>query len=253
MYTTIPIYVLRKDNRIVSGTGFVYSVDNSKDTSIPLLITNYHVIQNAERGFLELHVAKDDIPTGEVVRVQFNNSVLEQNKLGDLDLIALPLAGPINEIQNKGIQVFFKSIGNNLVPSKNEIDELSAIEEITFIGYPSAIYDTTNKIPVIRKGITATPIWNDFKGEKVFLIDAGVYPGSSGSPVFIYNRGAYPTKDGIAVGNRIMFVGILKETIQRKEETGLDYLNLGIVINSIAFIDELNKKILRMTGSSEEH
>ena len=105
-----------------------------------------------------------------------------------------------------------------------------------------------NKIPVIRQGITATPIWNNFKGDKVFLIDAGVFPGSSGSPVFIYNRGTYPTRDGIAVGSRIKFVGILKETMQRKEEAGLDYLDLGVVINSMSFFEELNKYIVKMTG-----
>ena len=101
---------------------------------------------------------------------------------------------------------------------------------------------------VTRQGITATPIWNQFKGDKVFLIDAGVFPGSSGSPVFIYNRGTFPTKDGIAVGNRIMFVGILTETLQRKEGDKRDYLDLGIVINSTLFFDELNKYLLRMTG-----
>ena len=189
------------------------------------------------------------IPSKEVVRVQFDKTVIEPNKLGELDLVALPLAGAINDMQGKGIQLYFKSIDCSLLPKSNDIDELSAIEEITFIGYPSAIYDTVNKIPVIRQGITATPIWNDFKGERAFLIDAGVFPGSSGSPVFIYNRGAFPTRNGITVGSRIKFVGILKETMRRKEKAGLDYLDLGVVINSTSFFDELNKYIMKKTGS----
>lgn len=248
MYTTAPIYVVRNDNSITSGTSFIFSVNQTENASIPLLVTNYHVVENSVHGYIEMHTAKNGIPSKDVVKVNFDKTVIEPNKLGQLDLVALPLAGAINDLQGKGIQIFFKSIDCKLLPTSKEIDDFSAIEEITFIGYPSAIYDTTNKIPVIRQGITATPIWNDFKGEKVFLIDAGVFPGSSGSPVFIYNRGAYPIKDGITIGSRIKFVGILQGTMQRKENIGLNYLDLGIAINSMSFFDELNKYIIKMTG-----
>lgn len=249
MYTTAPIYAVRNDKSISAGTSFMFSVNQTENTSIPLLITNYHVVMGSIGGYVEMHLAKNGIPSKEVVRVQFDKTVIEPNKLGELDLVALPLAGAINDMQGKGIQLYFKSIDCSLLPKSNDIDELSAIEEITFIGYPSAIYDTVNKIPVIRQGITATPIWNDFKGERAFLIDAGVFPGSSGSPVFIYNRGAFPTRNGITVGSRIKFVGILKETMRRKEKAGLDYLDLGVVINSTSFFDELNKYIMKKTGS----
>ena len=164
-------------------------------------------------------------------------------------LIALPIAGAINDMQSKGANIFFKSIDVSLIPTDDIIDDLAAVEDVTFIGYPNSIYDTVNKIPIIRQGITATPIWNDFQGKEEFLIDAGVFPGSSGSPVFIYNRGTYPTKDGIAIGSRILFVGVLARTLQRKDKAGLDYLDLGVVINSKALYKELNKYILKITGS----
>ena len=96
---------------------------------------------------------------------------------------------------------------------------------------------------IVRKGITATPIWNDFKGQEVFLVDAGVFPGSSGSPVFIYNRGTYPTKDGIVVGNRLLFVGVMTQTMLKKSDSSDgSYLNLGVVINSRA----LNREIIKL-------
>ena len=91
--------------------------------------------------------------------------------------------------------------------------------------------------------------WNNFKGEDVFLIDAGVFPGSSGSPVFIYNRGTYPTKDGIAVGSRLMFVGVIAQTMLRDNSTGKDYLNLGKVINSRAMYVELQKFVKKLKGT----
>ena len=103
-----------------------------------------------------------------------------------------------------------------------------------------------NKLPVIRQGITATPIWNDFNGEYKFLIDGGVYPGSSGSPVFICNQGAYSCNSGIVVGSRLYFVGIISDTYQREDTTSKAYLSLGVVISSRAFLDELKKLIDRL-------
>lgn len=141
MYTTAPIYALRNDKSISAGTSFMFSVNQTENTSIPLLITNYHVVKDSIGGYVELHIAKKGIPSNEVVKVQFDKTVLEPNKLGELDLVALPLAGAINDMQGKGKQIFFKSIDCNLLPKSKDIEEFSAIEEITFIGYPSAIYD----------------------------------------------------------------------------------------------------------------
>ena len=250
MYTTTPIFTRNVDSSVSTGTGFIFSIEQSGNTSIPLLITNHHVIKDAQIGFVELHLLKDGVPSKDTIRITFDNSIINSNKLGDLDIVALPIAGPLNGLLEKGITPYYKSIDSSIIPSKKQIEELAAIEDITFIGYPNAIYDTTNKIPIIREGITATPIWNDFMGKEQFLIDAGAFPGSSGSPVFIYNRGTYPTKDGIGLGSRILFVGILSGTMRRRDEQGASFLDLGVVINCRSFIRELDIFIKRMTGKS---
>lgn len=242
LYTTVPIYGVKSDKSQVSGTGFIFSIidkeDNSK--SIPLLITNYHVLDGIVQGFIEFSLSENGVPVkGKGVRVNFDGSVVK-NKLGSLDLIAIPLADALNSLQNNNVNVFYRTISNDIIPNEKQMDELAALEQVTFIGYPSGLYDNYNKTSIIRQGITATPIWNNFKGEPIFLIDAGVFPGSSGSPVFIYNQGSFPTKNGINIGNRILFVGIISETILREGKT---YLNLGRVINSIAMYNELKKLI----------
>ena len=249
LYTTVPIYAQNSDKSLATGTGFLFSVRESETESIPLLITNYHVLKDAMLGFVELHIGEKGFPTDKTIRVQFDKSIIDGNKLGKLDLIAVPLAGTFNDFQNRNIEIFFRTVDQNMVPTKEQEDKLSAIENITFIGYPSGLYDEKNKISIIRQGITATPIWNDFKGEEVFLIDAGVFPGSSGSPVFIYNQGTYPVKDGIALGSRLIFVGVLSQTLLRDNATGKAYLNLGKVINSRAMYRELNKFIQRLKGT----
>lgn len=240
MYTTTPIFGRKSDGTQVSGTGFIFSIFEEDNKSIPVLITNYHVLENVVDGFIEMALGENGVPVkGKSIRINFDRNVIK-NKLGDLDLIAIPLAETLNNLQKNNINVFYRTIGNDIIPTESQLNELAALEQITFIGYPSGLYDDYNKTSIIRQGITATPIWNNFKGEPIFLIDAGVFPGSSGSPVFIYNQGSYATKDGITIGNRILFVGIISETILRKDNI---YLNLGRAINSNAMYEELKKII----------
>ena len=250
LFTTVPIFAQNKDNTFSSGTGFIFSVDEGEGTSIPLLITNFHVLKDAIAGFVELHIGEQGKPSNKTVRVQFDKTIISGNKLGELDVIAVPLASTLMSFQKNGIEIFFRSVDQNMIPSVEQEQSFAAIEHITFIGYPSSIYDEKNKISIVRQGITATPIWNSFRGEEAFLIDAGndtedkvfllsdagVFPGSSGSPVFIFNQGSYPIAEGIALGNRLLFVGILTQTMIRNDK---DYLNLGKVINSRAMYREL--------------
>lgn len=246
LYTTVPIYAQKNDGSLSSGTGFMFSIREDDITSIPLLITNYHVLENSVAGFVELHIGENGMPTNKSTRIQFDNSIIGSNRLGNLDLVAVPMAATLMDLQNKNINIFFRSVDQKMIPTNAQCENFSAVEDITFIGYPSGLYDERNKISIIRQGITATPIWNDFRGEKAFLIDAGVFPGSSGSPVFIYNQGTYPTKDGIAVGNRLLFVGIISQTMLRDNTTGKSFLNLGKVINSNAMYYELNRFIKKL-------
>lgn len=239
MYTTVPIKGITFNGVQITGTGFIFSFPDEKNTnqSIPLLITNFHVLENVQSGIIEFSVQEDGLPLKDkVASVSFDNSIISNSRLGDLDLIAIPIATIINDLTNKGISVFYKSILPDIIPSSKQINELSAIEDLTFIGYPSGIIDEINKSPLIRKGITATPIWNNFNGKPEFLIDGGVYPGSSGSPVFIYNQGSYATKEGITIGSRLYFVGVIYAT---QVHGGNTFLNLGKAINSVTLLKEL--------------
>ena len=132
----------------------------------------------------------------------------------NLDLIALPMAATLMDFQRQNVTIFFRSVDQNMLPTQEQLDNLAAIETVIFIGYPSeSLLNENNSLSVVRQGITATPIWNEFGGEKAFLIDAGVFPGSCGSPVFIFNEGAYSSKGNLVVGNRLLFVGVLSQCI----------------------------------------
>lgn len=98
-----------------------------------------------------------------------------------------------------------------------------------------------------------------------FLIDASVFPGSSGSPVFIYYTGSYPDKAGnLYAGSRMFFLGILAQVFQRTEQGDIkikevptaqvaitevqQMIDLGIVFNDSTVIECLNN-YLTVVGS----
>ena len=251
LYTTVPIWTELSTGGLMSATAFIYNIPipNKPDQSLPILITNYHVVENATRGLIEMILQKDGQPNPERrSRVELSGSLLSQFTDKELDIALIPLGGILNQLGNSGNLVFFRSIAPDLVPNQEILSELAAMEEIVFIGYPSGLRDEKHSYPLIRRGITSTPVWNNFQGKQTFLIDAGVFPGSSGSPVFIFNQGAYATKTGLAIGNRLLFLGVICKSIVRTDLGKETFLGLGEVLLSTAlkdFIDHAMEPLLQ--------
>ena len=100
------------------------------------------------------------------------------------------------------------------------------------------------------------PVAVDYSGQKKFLVDASVFPGSSGSPVFLFNPGYYYEKPNVLhVGTRIMFLGILTEVFFREEQNRIiskaiptssipvalsrEMIDLGVVYKSSAILETI--------------
>lgn len=240
LFTTVPLLIEGKDTKRRLGTGFFFNAQHPQNTNltIPLLVTNYHVIKDANRGICQIAKADSDgMPvTKDKLKIEFDSKILSTAFIDKtLDIAAVPIAHLFRFAESQGHRLFFRAVDQSLIPDSKVIDELSAIEEITFIGYPGGIVDTTSGLPIVRQGITATPIWSDFQDQPKFLIDAGVFPGSSGSPVFVYNQGSYTKDNAIVIGSRVLFVGLITETMLHQEESGKAFLGLGKVVNATAF------------------
>ena len=56
-------------------------------------------------------------------------------------------------------------------------------DDVVIIGYPRGFYDMVNLYPIVKAGIIASKWGAQFMGEPCFLIEARLFPGSSGSVV----------------------------------------------------------------------
>lgn len=253
LFTTVPIWTEKVSGERASATAFIYNVPvpNKPGHSVPLLVTNHHVVANAKRSLIEMIERDGDRPNREKrVRVELPAELLLQNVSAELDIALIPLGAALNQIEAVGRPAFFRSITPDIIPSAEVLADLAAMEDIVFIGYPSGLRDETNANPLIRRGITSTPVWNDYHGRPTFLIDAGVFPGSSGSPVFILNQGAYATKDGLVVGSRILFLGMICQSMVRTDAGSQTFLGLGEVLRSSALRDFIDRRIQPFLAAS---
>ena len=144
------------------------------------------------------------------------------------------------------------------IPTREQVKNFDAIEDILFIGYPTGIYDRYNNSPIARKGITATPIALDYEGKYQFLIDASIFPGSSGSPVFHifqndHQSGSLETVPGEPI--QVFLLGIIAEGYVFGKVTATcavpppvpvitsrQMIDLGIVIKSSEIIKLINDR-----------
>lgn len=205
----------QKQNFTSTGTGFFFEflIDGKR---IPVIVTNYHVIKGSNIGILNFTEQGEKGPKYGNILTQtisdFDNSWIRHP---NVDLAILPIAGIINNIKketNKDISLIYYD--ENLIPNAKLLEDITAIEEVLMIGYPKGFWDRVNNLPVVRKGITATPIYIDYNGKKEFLLDIPIFSGSSGSPIVLFNEGSYSTKKGgINIGSRISLLGINVQSI----------------------------------------
>jgi hypothetical protein len=215
-YSTVRIEGLHFDGAQSVGTAFFFQFTDELGTKIPCLVTNKHVVENCEKGRFFIHTAGSDlqgntIATGTSLAVEIDefmgNWIYHPNPRVDLCVM---LVGPlVNAAKQSGAVIYSLALNEALVEDAAGLEDLLAISNVFMVGYPIGLWDETNNMPLIRRGITAVHPSCDFNGEPIGCIDIAALPGSSGSPIIIFDEGAYATRTGTCEGTRIVFLGVL--------------------------------------------
>ncbi|MBU2622683.1 MAG: serine protease [Proteobacteria bacterium] len=225
-FSTVRIHVTTKEGS-GTGTGFFFNFLDDGKQRIPAIVTNKHVVKGALQGTFLLTSANNDGTPNSSLHIPVTLDNFESRWIphpdGNVDLTIMPIVPVLTEASQKGFKPFLIHIDKTIIPSDNQLKELTAVEDILMVGYPIGIWDQKNNYPIFRRGITATHPANDYNGKQEFMIDAACFPGSSGSPVFLFNVGNYVSKSGgTVIGSRFYFLGILY--------AGPQYTNKGEVI-----------------------
>lgn len=215
-YSTIRIECYDTKGNISTGTGYFFNFKFNKETGeyIPTIVTNKHVIKNASSGKLIFCIAENGEPVNNkhhtIEITDFEIAWILHDSL-DVDLCVMPIFTLLEETNKKDISLFYIGLTVLNLPSKEDLEDLTALEEVIMIGYPNGIWDSYNNKPIIRKGITATHIALDYNNKKEFVIDMACFPGSSGSPVFLLHEGSHTSKRNgtLLAGSKFFLLGTL--------------------------------------------
>ena len=245
MYTTLRIECMDIMEKVFSiGTGFLIQRPVSDNKYKLYLVSNKHVLCNTESIAISFTINKENEPdVGKRIRLPITN--IKSNIVGhpdpNVDIAVLECTGLFILMPE---QLYYKAVSYNMLASFNE-KELSVAENVYFVGYPDDRYEMKNNLPLVRTGMIASNPKYDYNGNPTFIIDAQVFPGSSGSPVYIDLTYENMKNGQIIVGERnIKLLGIVSATMIRNNqlksiETNTHYLTeevlgLGIVYKSTA-------------------
>lgn len=222
VFCTARIEATDTEGNQYSGTGFFYNFQ-LEGMELPFLITNRHVIKGMKTirfGFSNADEQGNPLFQPALMQGMEVQNFVVYHPEEDVDLCAIPAYIMTALLRHLGKTPFFRSIGDNLIPNKEQRNSLEPVEEILLIGYPNGLWDKQNNMPIVRKGITATAPFLDYNGKKEFMIDASCFHGSSGSPVFLCNNGAFieKGKKDISFGQRCYLLGILSSGPQALAE-----------------------------------
>jgi hypothetical protein len=252
LFNTVRVDTVLEDGSEGSGTAFVVSHQHPRGT-FQFVVTNRHLVDGVRQGGLVFTQKKNGQP---LIGQRFQLNIDEfphawfPHPNPDIDLAIVPLR-PLEAAANeRGVELYYQAIDTRLAPSEAQVEAFDALEDVLFIGYPSGVWDQVNLIPIMRRGTTATPIALDFEGRPEFLIDAAVYPGSSGSPVFLVAPETLRTPGG---GRKFHFVGVVAAVFFREEANriasipvpanlgattiGSEMIDLGLIIKSQSVLE----------------
>ncbi|HEV2192542.1 MAG TPA: serine protease [Nitrosopumilaceae archaeon] len=117
---------------------------------------------------------------------------LHPNK--NVDVAVVDIQDLLNKRGENKVDIRWHAVSKDDLPQNNR-STIEVSDDIVAIGYPRGFYDEVNVFPIVKSGTIASRWGSNFNGKPYFLIDAKLFPGSSGSIVLTKPKDVY-VKDG---------------------------------------------------------
>jgi hypothetical protein len=222
---TVPLECETKSGPTL-GTGFFFAYRNRL-----FVVTARHVVDGIIAGSFSLAPGKIEesrtYPAqGQPYTVSFSSKDFVGHPRQAIDVAVMDLSTIVLALRQRGTPAFWRALSEANLPSTEDFARfIGPLEDAIVLGYVSGLLDPSARVPIARRALTATPANGDIDGEPKFLIDASVWPGSSGSPVVLAREGSFRDRSGNAfVGDQLFLLGIIAQIVGLKE---VDHIMLG--------------------------
>lgn len=158
---------------------------NDTETLPDYFIFNLRRIVDDKIEWVPITLSKDDL----CKRIRLHPNPI-------VDVVAIDINDFIKSLPTQDPSVIpYCPLSNDNLPSTSPIP-IEITSDLIVASYPRGFYDNLNKFPIVKSGIVASA-WNyPFNGKPLFLIDAQLFPGSSGGLVI-----SKPTNIAMIDGN----------------------------------------------------
>lgn len=226
---------------ISMGTGFIIFCKVKEDGHKAYLVSNKHVLLGSDHfriSFIKRRTPYNEPDLGKVstFRFQYSKSYIDSHPDRDVDVAAIDMTA---FVENYKDSIFFRPLTYDMLATCNE-EFLHVSQSVSFVGYPDNRYDIKTNLPLMRSATIASPPSLDFNGERTFVVDGQIFPGSSGSPVMI-NIVREQWKAGKVPQNGVpewLLLGIVSKTLIRHNMA--EVLGLGIIFKSTTIKEVLD-------------
>jgi len=247
--STVLVSFSIKPGKTLAMTGFTMFKEIEPGKSHILLVTNVHAIP-PEHSTKTISI-RVMTKSGETVAIKSLDvpvlgpdgkylPIVKFHPKKGFDVAALNITESVVKENIKAAWIPYDLLATK---DKLKAERITVGDEVFLLGYPDAIYDPRNVHPILREGVIASVPTEDYAFNDVlkkryglpdridgFLIDANVFPGSSGSLVILKQQATT--------------IGLHGETVVSRAKK-IPYV-LGIVSGSIPIIDTALKSVQRM-------
>ena len=185
LFTTVRLETRAEGKFLPVGTSFLFRSTTAQGGTL-YIVTNKHIVERWKSLYAVMHRGGsiNGPSLGRYVRVDLSTvgTTWSHHDMG-VDVSVMPYQPAIDVLKALNRDPFYMFWDESMLPGSYVLDNLDVVETVRFIGYPGGIYDSFTQLPIVRQGITATPLWVDYEGKQAFLIDAPVFSTTlAGSP-----------------------------------------------------------------------